>query len=91
MKEYLLIFLIIFAILSVMRAFTRLREDLSYTNYILNKVAVKLGAIDEDVDIELKQLLKKGDRVRAIKLYMTLSRKDFKEAEDYINNLSKNL
>lgn len=74
-----------------MRAFTRLREDLSYTNYILNKVAVKLGAIDEDVDIELKQLLKKGDRVRAIKLYMTLSRKDFKEAEDYINNLSKNL
>jgi hypothetical protein len=91
LKEYLLIFLIIFAILSVMRAFTRLREDLSYTNYILNKVAVKLGAIDEDVDIELKQLLKKGDRVRAIKLYMTLSRKDFKEAEDYINNLSKNL
>ncbi len=91
MKEYIIVLIIIFAITYVMRALTRLREDLSYTNYLLHKVAIKSGAIDEDINIELKELISKGDRVRSIKLYMTLSRENFKEARDYIDNLSENL
>lgn len=54
-------------------------------------MAIKSGAIDEDINIELKELISKGDRVRSIKLYMTLSRENFKEARDYIDNLSENL
>lgn len=91
MKEYIIVLIIIFAITYVMRALTRLREDLSYTNYLLHKVPIKSGAIDEDINIELKELISKGDRVRSIKLYMTLSRENFKEARDYIDNLSENL
>ena len=91
MKENIIILVILFSTSTLIRILTRIREDISYMNYTLYKLSIKSGIIDEgEIDIELKKLISKGEKARAIKLYMTLLQVDFKSSREYVNKLIEN-
>lgn len=69
----------------------RLSEEVKRMNYILERVSLKENIKEElksEIDKEVKDLLDKGKKYKAINRYRILSGKDYKEAKDYIDNFN---
>lgn len=56
-------------------------------NAKIDKVAEKLNIEFENIDDELIELIKKGKKIKAIKLYREFSASSLKEAKKYIDSL----
>lgn len=78
-----------FPLMTVIRLLNRLREEISYMNSRLNKIAIQMGAVDKNIDDELRSLIEKGERIKAIKEHMSVTGEGLKEARKYVINLKK--
>jgi len=80
------------ALAIIVSAINQLRSELARTNSTLDKIAKQIGVPDtilENLDSELKMLILKGDKIKAIKRYRMLTGLGLKESKAYIDSLSK--
>jgi ribosomal protein L7/L12 len=79
-------------LISIESNITRLRKDIKHLNITLEKIAKQIGVLDsdkDDIDVQLKDLLKEGKKIEAIKKYRAVEGIGLKEAKEYIDVLSK--
>lgn len=70
----------------------QLQKQVKHTNSILEKIAKQIGVPDtiaENIDDELKELMGKGKKVKAIKRYREVTGAGLKESEEYVDSLDK--
>ena len=71
---------------------SQLKDELRRTNLTLNKIVRHLGIeeeITENIDYELKDIISKSGKIKAIKRYREVTGKGLKESKEYIDNLSE--
>lgn len=81
-------------LISIESNITRLRKDIRHLNITLEKIAKQIGVPDpatDDIDIQLKDLIKEGKKIEAIKKYRAVTELGLKEAKEYVDILSKDL
>lgn len=79
-------------IVSLLCVIIQLHNDLTRVNKKIDRIAKHIGVpeiITENVDGELKELILKGERIKAIKRYRHLTGESLKEAKDYVDLLSE--
>lgn len=70
----------------------QLRSEIARVNITLDKIAKQMGVLGiptEDIDVELKDLISEGKKLRAIKRYRMLTGLGLKEAKEYVDLLSQ--
>ncbi|QSW21420.1 ribosomal protein L7/L12 [Clostridium gasigenes] len=55
-----------------------------------NKIVIS-DAVVENIDVELKNLIKEGKKIKAIKKYRIVTGLGLKEAKDYVDSLSEKI
>ncbi|GAA0716422.1 hypothetical protein GCM10008905_00840 [Clostridium malenominatum] len=69
---------------------SQLRNDITRMNITLDKIAEQIGVpntVKETTDIELKNLISEGKRIKAIKRYRMVTGVGLKEAKEYVDSL----
>lgn len=72
----------------------QLRNDIDRMNITLTKISKHIGLADtaiENIDGELKDLISKGKKIKAIKRYRDVTGIGLKESKEYIDKLSEYL
>ncbi len=78
------------AVLSILVALNQLSQRIEEANQSLRKISKHLGVHDtilESLEEELKELVKQGEKIKAIKLYRETTGLGLKEAHDHIQEL----
>lgn len=90
MANIIIAVLAISAVFSILMALNRLSQGVDEANRSLRQISQHLGIHDAmlgQLDKELKELVRKGEKIKAIKLYREKTRLGLKEAHDYIQEL----
>ncbi|MCH3963258.1 MAG: ribosomal protein L7/L12 [Clostridium sp.] len=69
----------------------QLRSEVNLMNSKLNKISKCVGVCDElkeEIIEELKELVSRGEKIKAIKKYRMVTGAGLKEAKDYVDSLS---
>lgn len=69
---------------------SQLKDELRRTNLTLNKIVRHLGIeeeITENIDYELKDIISKSGKIKAIKRYREVTGKGLKESKEYVDSL----
>ena len=78
------------AVLSILVALNQLSQRVEEANQLLRKISKHLGvhdAILEHLEEELKEFVKQGERIKAVRLYREKTGLGLKEAHDHIQEL----
>ncbi len=79
-------------IISLGSVINQLRRDVLRIEKKVDKISKEIGVSDivtKDMEFELKNLIKEGKKIKAIKKYRMTTGVGLKEANDYIDLLSK--
>ncbi len=82
------------SITSIVSNISQLRSDIARINVTLDKIAKQVGVTDtftENIDVELKNLISEGKRIKAIKKYRMVTGVGLKEGKEYVDSLSEQL
>jgi len=81
-------------LISIESNITRLRKDIKHLNITLEKISKQIGVPEPEkdaIDVQLKDLIKEGKKIEAIKKYRAVADIGLKEAKEYVDVLSKGL
>jgi len=79
-------------LISILSAINQLRNEITRTNSFLEKIAKQIGVPDtttENIDEELKALIAKGQKIKAVKRYREVTGLGLKEAKEHVDLLGK--
>jgi len=90
MATIILAVVAISAVLSILVALNQLSQRVEESNQLLRKISTHLGVHDTalgHLEEELKELMRKGEKIKAIKLLRERTGIGLKEAHDHIQRL----
>ena len=90
--ESVWIFFIGGLLIYILTAINQLRDEIKSTNSTLESIAKQIGVPDkiiENIDDELKNLIKEGKKVKAVKRYREVTGLGLKESKEYVDSLEQ--
>ncbi len=90
--ESVWVFIIAGLLICISTSINQLRSEIIRINSTLESIAKQIGVPDiiiENIDDELKNLIKEGKKVKAIKRYREVTGFGLKESKEYIDSLGE--
>ena len=85
--KYLILFIIVLYISLLMSKIDSLQKHITRMNLNLLKIANQVGVPKDPLDDELKSIIEKDGKIKAIKKVREVTGLGLKEAKDYVDNL----
>jgi len=85
--DYLILCIIVLYISILTSKIDSLQKHITRMNLNLLKIAKQVGVPQEPLDDELRSLIEKGEKIKAIKKVREATGLGLKEAKDYVDNL----
>ncbi|WP_258879763.1 ribosomal protein L7/L12 [Clostridium estertheticum] len=85
--DYLILFVIVLYMLVIASKIDSLQKRITRMNSNLIKIAKQVGVPKDPLDDELKSIIEKDGKIKAIKKCREVTGLELKEAKDYVDNL----
>ncbi|MBU3160867.1 ribosomal protein L7/L12 [Clostridium frigoris] len=85
--DYLILFVIVLYMLVLTSKIDSLQKRITRMNSNLIKIANQVGVPKDPLDDELRSIIEKNGKIKAIKKLREVTGLELKEAKDYVDNL----
>ncbi|WP_416826611.1 hypothetical protein [Ectobacillus polymachus] len=87
MNSWMIMALLVFGILYISDYINRVNKRLKRTEYKLEQIAKQVGVPEHAINEELRQLVKDGEKIEAIKKAREVLELSLLEAKNYVDSL----